>query len=260
MKRLKNAEVYDLDVASVGVWGEKSNSPNHLVKRRGKKAPAKTDNIELKADIRAKTEPQRMMIQSYLEGLNIVAYGSAGTGKTYVACYLALKDLLEKKKQKIVIVRSAVPTRDLGHLPGTLEEKTQIYNLPYKEAINDLCGSGTAWEVLTKKKMVEFISTSYIRGITLNDCVVIIDEFQNCDSGEIESVLTRLGENSQVIICGDTRQCDLSRKREKTCFDWVLNVTRRMPSWFDNVEFRKEDIVRSGFCKALIMAIEDVNY
>lgn len=210
------------------------------------------------ADIQPKTEAQRLMIAGYLEGQNIVAYGSAGSGKSFIACYLALKDLQDKEKRKIIIVRSAVPTRDQGFLPGSLEEKSAVYQIPYVNIINELCQNGAAWEIMTKKGMIEFMTTSYIRGVTLDDAVIIIDEFQNTDPKELESVLTRVGENTQLILCGDTRQSDLERKKQESSFKWIMEVAKRMPDWFDMVRFMPCDIVRSGFVKKLIMVTEEL--
>lgn len=211
------------------------------------------------ADIRPKTEAQRMMMSGYLEGQNVVAYGSAGSGKSFIACYLALKDLQDKEKQKIIIVRSAVPTRDQGFLPGSLEEKSAVYQIPYVNIIKELCQNGAAWEILTKKETIQFMTTSYVRGVTLDDAVIIVDEFQNMDPKELESILTRVGENSQVILCGDTRQSDLERKKQESSFSWILKVAERMPSWFDLIRFMPSDIVRSGFVRELIETIEEMS-
>ena len=210
------------------------------------------------ADIQPKTEAQRMMMAGYLEGQNVVAYGSAGSGKSFIACYLALKDLQDKEKQKIIIVRSAVPTRDQGFLPGSLEEKSAVYQIPYVNIINELCQNGAAWEILTKKETIQFMTTSYVRGVTLDDAVIIVDEFQNMSQHEIYSLLTRVGENTQVILCGDTKQSDLNKKREESCFEWMMKVADRMPDWFDPVRFMPCDIVRSEFVKKLIMVTEDL--
>lgn len=229
---------------------------NQLAKKR--MSAVKREAFSL-SDIQPKTEAQRMMIGGYLNGQHIVAYGSAGSGKSYIACYLALKDLQEKEKNNIIIIRSAVPTRDQGYLPGTLEEKSAVYQIPYVGIINEICQNGAAWEILTKKDMLQFMTTSYIRGITLNDATIIVDEFQNMDPKELESILTRVGENSQVILCGDTRQSDLERKRQESSFSWIIKVAEKMPSWFDMVRFLPSDIVRSGFVRELIETIEEID-
>ena len=210
-------------------------------------------------EVKPKTEAQKMMIEGYLQGQNVVAFGSAGSGKSFIACYLALKDLIEKEKDKIIIVRSAVTTRDQGFLPGTLEEKSAVYQIPYVNIVNDICQNGAAWEILTKKGTIQFLTTSYVRGITLDDAVIIVDEFQNMDPEELESVMTRVGENTQIILCGDTRQSDLKRKRQESCFSWLMKVSEKMPTWFDTVRFLPSDIVRSGFVRELIETIEENN-
>lgn len=203
------------------------------------------------------TWAQSDMIEGYARGSNVVATGSAGTGKSFIASYLALNSLFSKDVEKIVVVRSAVPTRDMGHLPGTLQEKSEVYTIPYKQIFNDLCENGTAWDILTKKNMVEFITTSYVRGITLENAVVIVDEFQSMTAHELYSVLTRVGAGTRVIVCGDTKQTDLDGRKEKSCFDWFTNVVTKMPQWFHHTNFVHGDIVRSDFVKALIIAVEE---
>jgi phosphate starvation-inducible PhoH-like protein len=203
------------------------------------------------------TWAQTNMIEGYARGANVVAVGSAGTGKSFIASYLALNSLFSKEVEKIVVVRSAVPTRDMGHLPGTLQEKSEVYTIPYKQIFNDLCENGTAWDILTKKNMVEFITTSYVRGITLENSVVIVDEFQSMTAHELYSVLTRMGKGTRLIICGDTKQTDLDGRKEKSCYEWFMSVAKKMPEWFDTTNFLQQDIVRSDFVKALIMAVED---
>jgi len=230
-----------------------NNSP-----AKGKRMTAVKREAFSLAEIQPKTEAQRMMMAGYLEGQNVVAYGSAGSGKSFIACYLALKDLQEKEKNKIIIVRSAVPTRDQGFLPGSLEEKSAVYQIPYVNIINELCQNGAAWEILTKKETIQFMTTSYVRGITLDDAVIIVDEFQSMTEHELYSLLTRVGENTQVILCGDTKQSDLNKKKEESCFNWMMKVSERMPEWFDPIRFMPCDIVRSEFVKKLIMVTEDL--
>lgn len=220
-----------------------------------KRVRPKIDNFNL-LKVMPKTQGQSDMIDSFMRGLNIVAEGTAGTGKSYIATYLALEKLLSKQVDKIIIVRSAVNIRSQGFLPGTLEEKELVYTIPYKNIVDQICQSGTAWETLTKKGMIQFISTTYIRGLTLDNCIVIVDEFQNMDSSECESMLTRLGENCQVILCGDTRQNDLVRKRETSCFEWLMKLMGKLTDYFVVVNFTRDDIVRSELCKAIITAIE----
>lgn len=230
----------------------------HVPQKRGKKTNRSIQNKDMLSvrEVEPMTQAQEDMIAAYDSGMNIIATGSAGTGKSFIASYLALSSLFARDVQKIVVVRSAVPTRDMGHLPGSLQEKSEIYTIPYKQIFNDLCNNGTAWDILTKKNMVEFITTSYVRGITLSNAAVIVDEFQSMTAHELYSVLTRLGENSRLLICGDTKQTDLDGRKEKSCFDWFMDVAAKMPKWFDVTNFTKEDIVRSAFVRDLIMAVE----
>jgi len=225
-------------------------------KERKRKLPNTKELLNVR-HIKPMTWAQQNMIEAYARGANVVAVGSAGTGKSFIASYLALNQLLGKQVEKIVVVRSAVPTRDMGHLPGTLQEKSEVYTIPYKQIFNDLCENGTAWDILTKKNMVEFITTSYVRGITLENAVVIIDEFQSMTAHELYSVLTRTGKGTRIIICGDTKQTDLDGRKEKSCYDWFMGVAEKMPEWFDVTHFIQSDIVRSDFVKALIMAVEN---
>lgn len=204
------------------------------------------------------TWPQENMIEAYARGANVIAEGSAGTGKSFIASYLALNSLFNRDVEKIVIVRSAVPTRDMGFLPGSLQEKTEVYTIPYKQIFNELCENGTAWDILNKKGMVEFITTSYVRGITLDNAVVIVDEFQSMTAHEMYSVLTRIGQNTRLIVCGDTKQTDLDGRKEKSCYDWFMGVARKMSDWFEISTFQRNDIVRSAFVKSLIIAVEEV--
>jgi phosphate starvation-inducible PhoH-like protein len=225
---------------------------------RAAKNPTNKDHLSLKEAFNPLTEGQRQMMYALQEGMNVVAYGSAGTGKSFVAVAHALEALFSKRTKKIVIVRSAVQSRDMGFLPGSLDEKADPYKIPYKQLINQMCGNGTAWDVLVKKEMIEFITTSYVRGITLDDSIIILDEYQNCTQQECYSVLSRLGIDSQIILLGDTRQTDLNKRKEESCFDWVINVAQKMPTWFDMVHFRPQDIVRSNFVKDLILTVEEM--
>lgn len=183
------------------------------------------------------------------------------THNTFLAIYLALKNILSfdpDRKEKILFIRSAVPTRNVGFLPGSLEEKNEIYALPFKQIINQLCENGTAWEILLKKKLIDFQTTSYLRELTFDNTIIIVDELQSMDEEEMKTILTRIGENTQVILCGDSKQNDLFRTKEKSCFNFLQEVTRRLPDYFDVVNFLPQDIVRSGFVKQLILVMEDM--
>jgi len=185
---------------------------------------------------------------------HLVLHGLAGTGKTFISSYLAFDDMAKGDFQKLIIIRSAVPTRDIGFLPGTEKEKSSVYEEPYKDISNDLFSRGDAYEILKQKNIVEFMTTSFIRGITLRDAVILIDECQNMSFHELDSIITRIGENCRVIFCGDFRQADLRSNGLKDFF----RILERMHT-FTFIEFEVEDIVRSDFVKQYIISKSSLN-
>jgi phosphate starvation-inducible protein PhoH len=207
------------------------------------------------ADITPITEAQRTFFNNYDEGKSQILMGYPGTGKTFLSLFKAFDELINGATDlsQIVIVRSAVPTRDIGFLPGDLNEKSQVYELPYRKVCSELFGRDDAYEILVKHGIVRFMITSYVRGITLDNCIVILDEFQNCTSHESDSVLTRLGRNSKALFCGDFMQTDFSKDKDKDVRKFV-NVLESMTNWFAMNEFGVDDIVRSGIVKAYIKA------
>ena len=223
---------------------------------RNKVASAKAlmnkQHLELQ-DVEPLTEAQGHFFINYDSGKSQVLSGSAGTGKTFMALYKAFNEILTSKTnyRRIVIVRSAVATRDVGFLPGTLEEKQAIYELPYTGICNELFGRGDAYGLMKKNGIVDFLTTSYVRGITLDETIVIVDEYQNLTSHEADSIMTRLGKGSKIIFCGDTCQTDFTRNNEKD-IDKFISVVANMTKWFDMIEFTADDIVRSGIVKDYI--------
>jgi len=208
------------------------------------------------SNIEPMTVAQEDVFESWDNGYQLMLHGIAGTGKTFIAMYLALKTVLEQKEQKkIFIVRSVVPTRDMGFLPGNQKEKMKVYEAPYYDIASKLFHRGDAYDVLKTKNLVEFMSTSFIRGITLDDCIIIVDEVQNMSAMELHSIMTRVGENCRIIFCGDVRQDDLTseRKKELSGLRDFLKIIDRMVQ-FDFVEFLPEDIVRSDLVKSYIIA------
>ena len=200
------------------------------------------------------TENQRKSFNSF-NNKNLMLHGIAGTGKSFMAMYLSLKEVLNNSDsmyKKIVIVRTVVPTRDMGFLPGNSKEKTKVYEAPYYAICNELFGRGDAYDYLKNKNIVEFMSTSFIRGITLNDCIVIVDEMQNATLHELDSVITRIGRNCKVVFCGDFRQTDFTREHEKNGLTDFMRVIRSMRS-FELIEFEANDIVRSSLVKEYII-------
>lgn len=209
--------------------------------------------------IKAKTYNQGSFLEGWFSGNHVCAHGSAGTGKTFLACYAALATMLDGREgiQKIKIIRNAVATRDVGHLPGTLEEKQAVYETPYRDIFTELLGRSASYQDMKDAGKVEFALTSHVRGNTWDDTVVIIDEAQNLSFHEIDSVMTRLGDNSRVIIIGDTRQSDLRRRNdEKEGLSRAIAVMDRV-GHTTMVQFNSDDIVRGGFVKAWIKAVED---
>lgn len=204
-------------------------------------------------EVQPKTDSQADTFDAYHEGFNLLLHGAAGTGKSYISLWLALQDLFEAKFMRIVIIRSVVPSREMGFLPGSIKEKSQPYEAPYKAIVNTLFGRADAYDALVEKGAIEFMTTSFERGITINDAVVIIDEIQNMTFQELDTTITRVGENCRVVLSGDIDQTDLYKKsNDITGLPAFLQIIQKMES-FDCIEFRVEDIVRSGLVKEYLV-------
>lgn len=207
------------------------------------------------------TTSQEVVYTAWDEGNNVVMCGTAGTGKTFSALYLALETVLDKGNQhnKVVVCRSIVPTREIGFLPGSLEEKLEAYTGPYKAICSELFEDALAYDKLVNQGVIEFMSTSYIRGVTLDDTVIIIDEMQNLTFHELDSVITRVGKNCRVIFCGDYKQTDFTKDSDKKGLLKFLDIIEHMTR-FTTVEFGWSDIVRSDFVRDYIMTKEMLGY
>lgn len=191
---------------------------------------------------------------------NLVLHGVAGTGKTFVACYLAYDDMSKGDYRQFVIIRSAVPTRDMGFLPGSDKEKSAVYEEPYKDVAVELFQRGDAYQILKQKGLVHFMTTSFIRGITLNNSVIFIDECQNMTFHELDSIITRVGKDCRIIFSGDFRQDDFHNKRgEESGLSKFLEVLQATGK-FDMVDFEIKDIVRSDLVKDYIIAKHQLGY
>ena len=207
------------------------------------------------------SENQKRLFNSYKEGKHLVAYGCAGTGKTFITLYNALKDVLNENTsyEKIYIVRSLVATREIGFLPGDYEDKSDIYQVPYKHMVKYMfqMSSDADFEMLygnlKAQDTIKFWSTSFLRGTTLDNAIVIVDEYQNLNFHELDSIITRIGENSKICFCGDARQTDLVKTNDRNGIVDFMNILRKMPS-FVIIEFEIDDIVRSGLVKEYIIA------
>ena len=194
----------------------------------------------------------RNQVVAFESSKNLVLHGCAGTGKTFISCYLAFDDMTKNLFEKLVIMRSAVPTRDIGFLPGTEKEKSSVYEEPYRDIAIDLFSRGDAYQILKTKGLVHFMTTSYIRGITLRDAVILIDECQNMSFHELDSIITRVGEDSKILFCGDITQTDLTREHEKSKISDFIQILQEMKD-FTCIEFGIDDIVRSGLVKQYLI-------
>ena len=193
-----------------------------------------------------------MQKQVFDSGNHMVLKGVAGTGKTFISLYLSFLDIETSLYDRVIVLRSAVPTRDVGYLPGNLLEKISVYEDPYRAIVTDLFGRGDAYSVLKQHDIFRFSTTSYIRGTTIEDSVVIVDECQNMSFHELDSIITRVGENCRIIFCGDFEQTDFSTE-SKTGLKQFLDILDRT-DLFDFFTFGLEDIVRSGLVKEYLMA------
>jgi|TARA_R100000329_G_scaffold41550_1_gene38777 predicted ribonuclease YlaK len=227
-------------------------------KQLKKKKPVSSEYL---INIEPLTDNQKRLFESYQNNKQVVSYGAAGTGKTFITLFNALKDVLDENSvyEKIYIVRSLVATREIGFLPGDYEDKSDIYQVPYKHMVKYMfqMPSDADFEMLygnlKAQDTIKFWSTSFLRGTTLDNAIVIVDEFQNLNFHELDSIMTRVGENSKICFCGDATQTDLQKTNEKNGIVDFIKILRTMPS-FDLIEFGIDDIIRSGIVKEYIIA------
>jgi len=223
-------------------------------------------NLDIMKTIDPLTDNQEALFKQYKLEQNIVAYGAAGTGKTFITLYNALRDVLNEKTpyEKIYLVRSLVATREIGFLPGDHEDKSSLYQIPYKNMVKYMfeMPDDSAFEMLygnlKTQGTISFWSTSFIRGTTLDNAIIIVDEFQNLNFHELDSIITRVGENSKIMFCGDATQSDLVKTNERNGIVDFMRILRVMPS-MSMIEFGVEDIVRSGLCKEYLVAKMELN-
>lgn len=226
---------------------------------------ARFRNFNLRSDIKPMTDTQQDAWDSWADGYHLFLHGIAGTGKTFIAMYLALNEVFsgsqyedseynQRLYEKVFIVRSTVPSREQGFMPGTQKQKEAVYEEPYVDIGNKLFGRKDAYDLLKQREKVEFRSTSFLRGCTFENCILIIDECQNMADNELHTVMTRVGENCKIIFCGDVKQDDLTseRKKEVSGLRDFMKVIRNMKE-FDFIEFMAEDIVRSALVKSYII-------
>ena len=232
-------------------------------KQMKRKKPINTD---LMRDIEPLTANQQSLFDAYAQGKHLVAYGCAGTGKTFITLYNALKDVLDPNTpyDKVYIVRSLVATREIGFLPGDHEDKSSLYQIPYKHMVKYMFEMRTEADFqmlygnLKTQGTIDFWSTSFIRGTTFDKAIIIVDEFQNLNYHELDSIMTRVGEDTKIMFCGDATQTDLLKQNERNGIHDFMRVLRLMSS-VDIIEFGVEDIVRSGLVKEYILAKMELN-
>jgi len=221
--------------------------------QNGKEETVQRNNLSLK-HFEPLTANQRLTFQNF-NNKNLMLHGMAGTGKSFISLYLSLKEVIKTDSvyKRVVIVRSVVPTRDMGFLPGNNKENTKVYEAPYYAICTELFGRGDSYEILKSKGIVEFISTSFIRGVTLNDCIIVVDEIANLTLHELDSVITRVGKNCKIIFSGDFSQSDFTREQDRNGLKDFMRIIERMKS-FEFIEFNENDIVRSSMVKEYIIS------
>ena len=221
----------------------------------------KPNNADMMRDIEPLTDNQKSLFEAYAKDQNLVAYGVAGTGKTFITLYNALKDVLDPSTpyEKVYIVRSLVATREIGFLPGDHDDKSYLYQIPYKHMVKYMfempseADFNMLYGNLKAQDTIDFWSTSFIRGTTFDKTIVIVDELQNLNYHELDSIMTRVGAQSKIMFCGDASQSDLIKTNERNGIIDFMQILRIMSS-VDVIEFGVEDIVRSGLVKEYILA------
>ena len=219
-------------------------------------------NASMLTDIQPLTPNQERLFKAWDEGKHMFIYGAAGTGKTFCALYKALADTIcdIPKYENIYLVRSLVATREIGFLPGSHEDKADIYQIPYKNMVKYMFEASSDAEFdmlyggLKSQDTVKFWSTSFLRGVTLDNAIIIIDEMQNLNFHELDSIITRVGEGSRIVFAGDARQSDLTRQNEKNGIHDFMRILEAMPDTFEMIEFTTDDIVRSGLVREYLVA------
>ena len=238
---------------------KKTPVPNGMSKKMLKRK--KPINQTYFLDVNPITENQQLFFDEWTKEKNLFAYGAAGTGKTFIALYLALKDVMNEETpyDKVYIVRSLVSTREIGFLPGTHEDKSELYQIPYKNMVRnmfqmpDQMSFDMLYENLKHQETISFWSTSFLRGTTLDNAIVIVDESQNLHFHELDTIMTRVGQDSRIIFCGDASQSDLIKATDRTGIIDFQRILQTMDE-FSLIEYGIEDIVRSGIVKSYIIA------
>jgi len=239
--------------------GTPQTYPNGMSKKQMKRK--KPIDSSYMVPIKPLTDNQTVAFENYEMGKNLLLHGAAGTGKTFITLYLALQEVLDENTpyDKIYIVRSLVPTREIGFLPGDHEDKSALYQIPYKNMVRymfsmpDDNSFDMLYDNLRAQETISFWSTSFIRGVTLDNAIVIVDEFSNLNFHELDSMITRIGEDSKIMFCGDITQSDLVKENDKTGVSDFIRILQSMQE-FTCIEFGIDDIVRSGLVKSYLIS------
>ena len=206
------------------------------------------------------TDNQKVIFSTWKKGLNQFLFGAAGTGKTFISLYLALQEIMDLKKpaDKVILVRSLIPTREIGFLPGDEEDKAALYQVPYRNMVqgmfqmpNEQAFKGL-YDKLKSKGSLYFLSTSFLRGLTFDNSIIIVDECQNLNFHELDTIITRVGQDSKIVFCGDFGQTDLVKNNEKNGLHDFMRILEEMKE-FNCTEFTIGDIVRSGFVRSYLI-------
>jgi phosphate starvation-inducible PhoH-like protein/PhoH-like ATPase len=224
-------------------------------------AKAKDIRIDNMVSVSAVTDNQKKAFADYKLGKNLFLYGAAGTGKTFITLYMALEEVLrnESKYDTVYIVRSAVPTREIGFLPGDEEDKTALFQVPYQNMVKFMFEQpneqafSMLYDRLKNQGSLMFLTTSFLRGITLDNAIIIVDEAQNLTFHELDTIITRVGMDSKIMFCGDFFQSDLQKHIDKEGIKHFMKILKGMKS-FSNIEFTLGDIVRSGMVKEYLIS------
>ena len=231
---------------------------NSTPKQMRRKKPINYDHLK---EIKSLTENQKVAFDAYEKGQNLFLYGCAGTGKTFIAMYLALKEILSgtTSYDKLYMVRSLVPTREIGFLPGDHDDKSNLYQIPYKNMVEHMFkmpddpAYNMLYDNLKAQETISFWSTSFLRGTTLNNAIIIVDECQNLNFHELDSIITRVGTDCKIIFAGDVMQTDLVKTNERNGILDFMKILEVMEE-FTSIEFGIEDIVRSGLIRSYILS------
>lgn len=211
-------------------------------------------------EMKGVTKNQLEVFKQYAEGKNLFLYGPAGTGKTFVILYNAIKEVLDPKTNYncIYIVRSLMPTRSLAFMPGDEQDKSSLYQVPYDNMLRLMFKLSSEeqfdimYEELKKQGNVEFLSTSFLRGITLDNAIILVDECQNLNFHELDTIMTRVGQESKIMFSGDFDQTDLREDDEKAGLGQFIKIINEMKEFY-SCEFDIGDIVRSGLVRSYII-------